>query len=229
MAIILSCTTISSTNATLFKYKIDKKQELLDHLKKKQRSLSHTGYDDHQHQIPANGGYFGFSTGYENLFGSHSPYAAFKHAYPVAYHVPKLVPIPHPVPVTVERPVAIPVPIHFGHSAYDTALANYAVITQHQQNQHHINNGHYQLSGGYGQYNGHYNQQQQQHQGHYGGGYGAAVYEQDCHPYCDINLPQGSSPVPLISKEKRMKKKENKQEKKMDQEDQKMTLDTTEE
>lgn len=126
------------------------------------------------------GPYFGF-TGFEHFFhGSPSNYA-FKHAIPVAYAVPKLIHVPHPVPVTVERPVPIPVPFHVGKALGEYGPTAYdsalANYMSITQPQHH---------------------QSRQ--------YGAPVYEHsDCHPYCDINLPQGSSPVPLITKEKRLK------------------------
>lgn len=181
--------SLSSCDATLFKYKYEKKQELLDHFKGK-RGLDHQGYGN-------GAAYFGF-TGYENLFSN--PYA-FKHAIPVAYPVHKLVPIPHPIPVHVERPIPIPVPYHLGKalgeyssSAYEDALANYVSITQDQ---------HYQPQT---QYNP-YTQRQM----------AAPVYEQNCHPYCDINLPEGSSPVPLISKEKRLLREKKKKVQKLDE------------
>lgn len=193
---IVALTVLSVGSATLFKYKYEKKQELLDHLKGK-RALSH-GYDYSNLGQFTNGGYFGF-TDYEALF---------KHAFPLPYPVAKAVPIqiatipyPHPVPVPITKTITIPVPFpqhllgkslgDYGlSSAYDAAYANYAAISQqHQQYQQQVHNG-----------------QHHQHYPYHHHHHSAPVYEQDCHPYCDINLPQGSSPVPLTARsEKKMK------------------------
>lgn len=197
---------ISSAEGTLFKYKYEKKQDLINHLKGN-RALSQ-GYDNTKLAQfgTGSGGYFGFP-GYDlgQIF-------AFKQTIPVPYPVPisNPIPIPHPVPfpitktipVTVDRPYAVPIPAYhfakafngggdYGLSAYEAALANYASL--HQQN--------------------HYANHYQNHHNHHGPhSHSPATYEPDCHPYCDINLPQGSSPVPLTMKVKELMPKQEKEE-----------------
>lgn len=196
ISVLVCCFCLPCTTATFFNYKYDKKQELLDHFKGSRNVDNNAnGYGKFH-----NGGFFGF-TGYENLF---------RHAYPLAYHhVPKVVAIPHPVPVTVERPIPIPVPVHVGRAlgeysppGYETALANYAAIMQQPH------------SSSYPQH--HHSQQRQPQQFYHSSGTGYDHQQAQCHPYCDINLPQGSSPVPLISKEKRMLRLRKKQKKSTD-------------
>lgn len=76
--------------------------------------------------------------------------------------------------------MAIPVPVHLGKALGEYAPSAYDAALAHYMSLHH--------------------HQQTRAQ------YVAPVYEQgECHPYCDINLPQGSSPVPLITKEQRLR------------------------